>query len=130
MFSFLDDFKPYGHWLLRIALGSVFVIHGIGNFMNLTGFAEAINVSHMVGLILVVAEIAGGILVLAGGFMGDKMTRLGALTLIPVLLIVMYMVHWKDMSFTFSQVHVVGGVEYLLVLFLISLYMLLKGNKT
>ena len=130
MFSFLDDFKPYGHWLLRIALGSVFVIHGVGNFMNLAGFAATLNVPHMVGLLLVMAEIAGGILVLSGGFMGDKMTRLGALLLIPVLLIVMYTMYWKDMSFTLSKVHVVGGVEYLLVLFLISLYMLLKGNKT
>ena len=130
MFDFLDDFKPYGHWLLRIALGSVFVIHGIGNFMNLTGFAAALNVPHMVGLILVLAEIVGGVLVLSGGFMGDKMTRLGALMLIPVQLIVMYMVHWSEVSFTLSKVHVVGGIEYLLVLFLVSLYMLLKGNKT
>jgi uncharacterized membrane protein YphA (DoxX/SURF4 family) len=76
------------------------------------------------------AEIVGGILVLSGGFMGDKMTRLGALMLIPVMLVVMYTMYWKDMSFTLSQVHVVSGVEYLLVLFLISLYMLLKGNKT
>jgi putative oxidoreductase len=130
MFSFLDDFKPYGHWLLRIALGSVFVIHGVGNFMNLAGFAATLNVPHMVGLLLVMAEIAGGMLVLSGGYLGDKMTRLGALLLIPVLLIVMYTMYWKDMSFTLSKVHVVGGVEYLLVLFLISLYMLLKGNKT
>ncbi|GAB4507757.1 MAG: hypothetical protein Tsb0026_04410 [Sulfuricaulis sp.] len=130
MFSFLDDFKPYGHWLLRIALGSVFVIHGIGNFMNLTGFAVALNVPHMVGLLLVVAEITGGILVLSGGFMGDKMTRLGALMLIPVLLVVMYTMHGSDISFTVSRVHVVDGMEYLLVLFLMSLYMLLKGNKT
>lgn len=130
MFSFLDDFKPYGHWLLRIALGSVFVIHGIGNFMNLTGFATTLNVPHMVGVLLVVAEIAGGFLVLSGGFMGDKMTRLGALMLIPVLLVVMYTMYWKDMSFTLSRVHVVGGMEYLLVLFLVSVYMLLKGNKT
>lgn len=130
MFSFLDDFKPYGHWLLRIALGSVFVIHGIGNFMNLTGFAATLGVPQMLGMLLVVAEIAGGMLVLSGGFMGDKMTRLGALLLIPVLLVVMYTMYWKDMSFTFSKVHVVGGMEYLLVLFLISLYMLLKGNKT
>jgi putative oxidoreductase len=130
MFSFLDDFKPYGHWLLRIALGSVFVIHGVGNFMNLSGFAATLDVPHMVGLLLVVAEIAGGILVLAGGYLGDKMTRLGALMLLPVLLIVMYMVHWQDMSFTLSRVHVVGGVEYLMVLFLLSLYVLLKGNKT
>lgn len=130
MFNFLDDYKPYGHWLLRIALGSVFVIHGIGNFMNITGFATTLGVPHMVGLLLVVAEIAGGILVLSGGFMGDKMTRLGALMLIPVLLVVMYTMYWKDMSFTLSKVHVVGGMEYLLVLFLVSVYMLLKGNKT
>jgi putative oxidoreductase len=130
MFSFLDDFKPYGHWLLRIALGSVFVIHGIGNFMNITGFAATLNVPHMMGLLLVVAEIAGGVLVLSGGYLGDKMTRLGAVLLIPVLLVVMYTMHWKSMSFTLSQVHVAGGMESLLVLFLISLYMLLKGNKT
>lgn len=130
MFSFLDDFKPYGHWLLRIALGSVFVIHGIGNFMNLTGFAATLGVPHMVGLLLVVAEIAGGILVLSGGFMDDKMTRLGALMLIPVLLVVMFTMYWKTMSFTLSTVHVVGGMEYLLVLFLVSVYILLKGNKT
>jgi putative oxidoreductase len=130
MFGFLDDFKPYGHWLLRRALGSVFVIHGIGNFMNLGGFAATLGVPHAMGLLLVVAEIAGGILVLSGSYMGDKMTRLGALMLMPVLLVAMYTMHWKDMSFTLSRVHVVGGVEYLLVLFLISLYMLLKGNKT
>lgn len=130
MFSILDDFKPYGHWLLRLALGSVFVIHGIGNFMNLTGFAATLGVPHMAGLILVVAEIAGGILVLTGGYLGDRMTRFGALMLLPVLLVVMYTMYWKDMSFTLSRVHVAGGMESLLVLFLISLYMLLKGNKT
>ena len=130
MFSFLDDFKPYGHWLLRIALGSVFVIHGIGNFMNLTGFAAALNVPHMVGVVLVLAEIAGGVLVLAGGFMGDEMTRLGALMLLPVLLVVMYMMPSSGTSLSFSRVHVMGGMEYVLVMFLISLYVLLKGNKT
>ncbi len=130
MFSLLDDFKPYGHWLLRIALGSVFVIHGIGNLMNLTGFAAELNVPQMVGVVLVLAEITGGILVLSGGFMGGEMTRLGALMLLPVLLVVMYTMRGSDMSFTFSKVHIVGGMEYLLVLFLISLYMLLKGNKT
>ena len=130
MFSFLDDYKPYGHWLLRIALGSVFVIHGIGNFMNVAGFAMTLGVPQMIGVLLVVAEIAGGVLVLSGGFLGDKMTRFGALMLIPVLLVVMYTMYWKDMSFTLSKVHVVSGVEYLMVLFLISLYMLVKGNKT
>lgn len=130
MFSFLDDFKPYGHWLLRIALGSVFVIHGIGNFMNLTGFATAINVPHMVGMILVIAEIVGGVLVLSGSFMDDKLTRVGALLLIPVMLVVMYTMYWGDISFTLSKVHVMSGLESLLVMFLVSLYVLLKGNKT
>ncbi len=130
MFSFLDDFKPYGHWLLRIALGSVFVIHGIGNFMNLTGFAEALRVSHGLAMVLALGEIGGGVLVLTGGFLEDWMTRVGALMLIPVLLIVMFMVYGTDMGFTVSKVHVVGGMEYLLVMILVSLYVLLKGNKT
>ena len=129
MFSFLDGFKPYGHWLLRIALGSVFVIHGIGNFMNLGSFATELNVPHMAGMMIVLAELAGGILVLTGGFMNDKLTRLGALMLIPVLLVVMYTMHWGDISFTLSKVHVMGGLEYLIVLFLVSLYVLLKGDK-
>ena len=130
MFSFLDDFKPYGHWLLRIALGAVFVIHGIGNFMNLAGFAATLHVPAALAMILVLAEIGGGVLVLTGGFMEDWMTRVGALMLLPVLLIVMFMAYGTDMSLTVSKVHVVGGMEYLLVMILISLYLLLKGNKT
>lgn len=129
MFSFLDDFKPYGHWLLRIALGSVFVIHGIGNLMNPTAFASTVQVPYMLGMVLILAEIGGGVLVLMGGYLDDRMTRLGALLLIPVLLVVMYTMHWGALSFTLSKVHVMNGMEYLLVLFLISLYVLLKGNK-
>jgi putative oxidoreductase len=127
MFSFLDDFKPYGHWLLRLALGSVFVIHGIGNFMHMTMFSATLNVPAFVGTILVLAEIMGGLLVLVGGFLEDWMTRVGALLLIPVVLIVMFMT--GDASFSLSRVHVMSGMEYMIVLVLISLYVLLKGNK-
>ncbi len=127
MFSFLDDFKPYGHWLLRFALGSVFVIHGIGNFMHMGAFAATLHVPAFVGMILVLAEIIGGLLVFVGGFLEDWTTRLGALLLIPVALIVMFMT--GDMSFTLSRVHVMSGMEYMIVLVLISLYVLLKGNK-
>ncbi len=130
MFNFLDDFKPYGHWLLRLALASVFVVHGIGNFMNLDGFAAAMHVSSMLALLLVLGEIGGGVLVLTGGFLGGEMTRLGALLLIPVLLMIMFMTQASEMSFTVSKVHVVSGMEYLIVLFLVSVYVLLKGNKT
>jgi len=128
MFSFLDDFKPYGHWLLRFALASVFVIHGIGNFLHMAQFAATLHVPAFVGMMLVLAEIVGGILVFVGGFLEDWMTRLGALLLIPVVLIVMFMT--GDMSFTLSRVHVMSGMEYMIVLVLISLYVLLKGNKT
>ena len=40
MFTALDSLKPYAHWLLRIALASVFVYHGIGKVINLGGFVE------------------------------------------------------------------------------------------
>ena len=58
------------------------------------------------------------------------MTRLGALLLVPVLLIIMFMTYSGDMGFTLSKVHVMSGMEYMIVLFLLSLYVLLKGNKT
>ena len=127
MFSFLDDFKPYGHWLLRVALAGVFVIHGIGNFMNMTGFAQTLHVPTFVATVLALAEIVGGILVFVGGFLEDWMTRLGALLLIPVLLMVMLMT--GDMSLTLSRIDVMSGMGYMIVLVLISLYVLLKGNK-
>ena len=96
----LDNFSGYAHWALRLALGSVFLYHGITKFPNLSGMAGMMGLPVIVILLLALAETAGGALVLLGGFGWDWMTRLGALPLIPPMLGAIAMVHWPRWSFT------------------------------
>jgi putative oxidoreductase len=54
------------HWLLRIALASVFVFHGMLKFMNLEAFAQMLPISYTQVVLVALAETAGGLLVLLG----------------------------------------------------------------
>lgn len=58
-------------WLLRIGLASVFVYHGVLKFLNLQGFTEMLPISYIEVVLVALAETAGGLLVLVGGFGGD-----------------------------------------------------------
>ena len=64
------------HWLLRIALASVFVYHGVLKFQNLEGFAQMLPISYLQVVLVALAETAGGLLVLAGGFHADRISDL------------------------------------------------------
>lgn len=121
------------HWALRIALASVFLFHGLPKFFGLVAFASANAVPVVLALLVALAEVGGALLVLAGGFLGgaagDMATRLGALAFIPVMIGAIAMVHWPRWSFEPSQTHPVGGMEFQITLILISLYLILKGNR-
>ncbi len=119
----------YAHWTLRVALASVFIYHGGQKFAGLEGFAQMMNLSFGVALLVALAEVAGGTLVLAGGFARDWVTRLGAALLIPVMIGAIALVHWGQWSFVPSEGYPMGGSEFQATLLLISLYFLLKGNR-
>lgn len=125
----LDAFAPHAHWLLRISLASVFIFHGIGKFPTLAQFAEMMNLPIVVALLVALAETVGGILVLAGGFGRDWLTRVGAAMFVPVMIGAVAMVHWPRWSFTPAEGFPMGGMEFQVVLMLISLYLVVKGNK-
>ena len=129
MFRILDEYKPYGHWLLRTALALVFIVHGLANIMDSTGFAAGLHVPYVVGIVLALMEIGGGVLVIMGGFAEDWMTRFGALLLLPVVLVTIFTVHLGSSGLSLARAHIVGGMELSIVLFLIALFVLLKGNK-
>ena len=128
-----DLLSPYTHWLLRISLASVFVYHGVLKFENIAGFAQMLSLSTTVVGLVALAEVAGGALVLGGGFkdrnFGDALTRIGALLCIPVLLGAIVLVHWGRWNFVPSEVFPMGGMEFQVTLLLVSLYVLLKGNN-
>lgn len=121
------------HWLLRAALASVFLFHGIQKFMNLEKGAEMMNLSVPVWTAVAFAEVIGSVLLLLGGLIrsriGDIMTRLGALALIPVMFGAIVLVHWPRWSFAPSESHPMGGMEFQVVLLLIQLYFLIRGNE-
>lgn len=125
----LNNFSGYAHWALRLAIASVFIYHGVTKFPNLSGMAGMMGLPVAVLGLVAVTEVAAGVLVLAGGFGPDILTRLGGALVIPVMLGAIVMVHWGRWSFTPSDTHPMGGMEFQVVLVLIGLFLLLVGNR-
>ena len=127
---FLDD---NAHWLLRIALASVFVYHGVLKFLNLEGFAQMLPISYLEVVLVAAAEAGGGVLVVLGGFRNDVLsdlaTRVGAALNVPVMIGAIVIVHWGRWNFLPSETHPMGGIQFQVVLILIMLYMVIKGNR-
>jgi putative oxidoreductase len=117
------------HWLLRIALASSFIYHGATKFPDLSGTAEMMGLPVFVLFLVALAETIGGTLVLLGGFLKEWMTRIGALMVVPVMLGAIVMVHIGRWSFTPSESHPIGGVEFPVILLLLSLYLAIRGNE-
>jgi putative oxidoreductase len=120
------------HWLLRIALASVFIYHGVLKFQNLEGFAQMLPISYLQVVLVALAETGGGLLVLAGGLRGDRIsdltTRVGAALNIPVVIGAIAMVHWGRWNFLPSETHPMDGIEFQTVLILVMLYLVFTGN--
>jgi putative oxidoreductase len=120
------------HWLIRIALASVFIFHGALKFLNLEGFAQMLPISYLQVVLVALAETGGGILVLAGGFGAKRIsnlaTRVGAALNIPVIIGAISIVHWGRWNFVPSESHPMGGFEFQAVLLLLLLYLVITGN--
>ena len=126
----------HAHWLLRIALASVFLFHGLGKIVDVGAFAGMMGFSIAVAWLVTLAEVGGGVLILLGGVMkdgggpisGTLATRLGALMMAIVVLGAIVLAHWPQWSFVPSESHPMGGMEFQVTLLLISLYFLIVGN--
>ena len=121
------------HWLLRIALASVFIYHGVLKLLNLEGFAQMLPISYLQVVLVAAAETAGGLLILLGGVgeskLSDLATRIGAALNLPVMLGAITLVHWGQWNFVPSATHPMGGMQFQVVLTLIMLYFVITGNQ-
>lgn len=127
----LSEFTAtHAHWALRVALASVFIYHGVGKLAGIEQFAQMMNLSYAVALLVALAEFGGGVLVLLGGFTRSWVTRLGAGFFVPVLIGAIMMVHWGQWNFVANEAYPMGGSEFQATLLLISIYLLIKGNRT
>lgn len=124
------SFARHAHWLLRIGFASVFIFHGVGKFAAPAQFAEMMQLPLLVTLLVALAEVGGGLAVVVGGALRqDWVTRLGGLVTIPVMIGAIGMVHWGQWSFVATDSHPMGGMEFQVVLLLMGLYFLLRGNS-
>lgn len=121
--------SPNAHWFLRIAIASSFLFHGIGKFPDLSGTAEMMGLPVFILFLVALAETVGALLILLGGFYKNWMTKLGALINIPVMLGAVFIFHWGRWSFTPSETHPMGGMEFPVIMTLVLLYLLFKENS-
>ncbi|MHA1523242.1 MAG: DoxX family protein [Alphaproteobacteria bacterium] len=100
---------PYGALVLRVALGLMFLAHGlylkvfVFTMGGTVGFYESLGLSGMLAYATVVAETLGGVMLVLG-----FQTRLAALGVAPVLLGALW-AHWAN-GWLFSGTG--GGWEY------------------
>ena len=131
--NFINRLTPHAHWLLRIALASVFLYHGLLKLMNPQAFADMLPIGYALVILVGLAEAGGSLLLLAGGFrnnaVSDLVTRLGAALNIPVMIGAISMVHWGRWNFLPSETHPIGGIEFQVVLTLVMAYLVITGNK-
>ena len=127
--NFSKRLGTHAHWALRVALASVFIYHGAQKLSGLEQFAQMMNLSYVVALLVALAESVGAILVVIGGLTRDWVTRLGAGLFIPVIAGAIALVHWGQWSFVPTESYPMGGSEFQVTLLLISLYFVLKGNR-
>ena len=124
----MNALHNHAHWLLRIALASVFLFHGFGKVADVSGFAEMMGLPVLVAGLVTFAEVAGGLGIIIGGFGKELITRLAALAMIPVLLGAILMVHGPRWNFVPAEGYPMGGMEFQVVLVLLASYFLIVGN--
>ncbi len=128
--KFFERFSPLAHWFLRLAVGSVFLYHGLDKLPKIAQLAEMMQMPGPMIFMLAMMEIVGACLILLGGFMKDWMTRIGALMLIPVMLGAIFIVHWPAWNtLAHTESHPMGGMEFQVTLLMINLFLLIMGNS-
>jgi len=126
----LRALAPYSHWFLRLALGSVFLYHGVTKFPALGGLAEMMGMPVVMVGLLATLETVGAVFILVGGFGWDWMTRLGGLLIVPIMLGAIFMVHlqhgWNSVNMGSGNMG--RGMEFQFTLLMIALFFLFVGN--
>ena len=88
-----SDLIPYGALLLRMALGALFLAHGLLKLLvfkpaGTAAYFRSLGLPGFVGHLTMAAELGGGTLLILG-----IATSLVALALVPLILGTIYMVH-------------------------------------
>ena len=120
--DFLKKLAPHAHWGLRLSLAATFLYHGWGKF-PIDAWSQAMGMPVPMVWAVALAELAAGVLLIAGAFGREILTRLGGLIVIVIMIGAIGMVHAKNGFNVMS-----GGIEFPLLMLVTGLYLATKGN--
>jgi uncharacterized membrane protein YphA (DoxX/SURF4 family) len=122
MVAVLNRVSGLSHWLIRLCFAGTFVYHGLPKLLDIDKWFSA-PVLGLPMLAIAVLEVAGGLLVLWGGFGPDWATRIGGLCIVPIMFGAVFIVHigngWSNGA---------KGVEWQAMLLAVSILFLTRGN--
>ena len=118
----LNNLAPHVHWGLRLSLAATFIYHGWGKF-PVDVFSQAMGMPVPMVWAVALAELAAGLMLIAGAFGKEILTRLGALIVVVIMIGAIAMVHAKN---GFNVMN--GGMEFQLLMLVSGLYLAAKGN--
>lgn len=125
----IETYPTWATLPLRIALGLVFIAHGAQKvfgawggpgWAKFTSFSPPFSWMQPASFWMsaaAVSELVGGVLVLLG-----LLTRLGALMIVPVMLVAIVGVHWSEGFFA------PRGIEFAFTLLMIALALVVAGG--
>jgi putative oxidoreductase len=118
----LKNLAPHVHWGMRVSLAATFIYHGWGKF-PIDAASQAMGMPVPMVWAVALAELAGGVMLIAGAFGKEILTRLGGLIVIVIMIGAISMVHAKN---GFNVMN--GGMEFQLLMLVSGLYLTAKGN--
>ncbi|MFD1160760.1 DoxX family protein [Roseovarius aestuarii] len=121
----MTDTSSLAALMLRLGTGTLFIAHGLLKLVVFTpagtaGYFESIGLPGMLAYLTIVAELGGGVALIAGVY-----TRLVSLALIPVLLGAAYFGHGSN-GWGFSNEG--GGWEFPVFWAVVMLALAILGN--
>ena len=119
-------FKKYQDWapvFLRLILAIIFLYHGLPKLTNFGGVVQMVTkigfpLPEVFSVLLVAAEVGGGILLLLGLF-----TRYACVALAFDMVVAILAVHLKN-GFDISK----GGIEFALTVFVMCFVLMIIGS--
>ena len=118
--NFLKSLSPHVHWGLRLSLAATFLYHGA---TKLPVEGPMMGMPAAMVWVLAFMELAAGVMLIAGAFGKEMLTRVGALIVIAVMIGAIALVHAKN---GFNVMN--GGMEFQILMLVSGLYLAAKGN--
>ncbi len=120
--DFLKTLSPHVHWGLRLSLAATFIFHGQD---KLPVEGPMMGMPAAMVWMLALAELAAAVLLIAGEFSKDILTRGGDLFVIVVMIGAIALVQAKN---GFNVMGNEMGMEFQILMLVTGLYLAAKGN--